>query len=149
MYSGQLFAGRKTLPSSQQRKVSYLMDHSISNLVSLLWMRHIHRTMHLADITPARCYHSIWLRNRKLDSFIGVVYLLSKSMPDVDEGMIYFEWLIMAGEAKRLDENPILPHNHPRKVWNRLTQCDVVTKPKWLNVKQWLLLRCFVGKFKA
>lgn len=41
-----------------------------------------------------------------------MVYLLSQSMPDVDEGMMYLKWLIMAGEAKRLDENPILPDNH-------------------------------------
>lgn len=104
-----------------------------------------------AGITPAWCYHSIWLRDGELDSFIGVVYLLSQSMPGVDEGMIYLKWLIMAGEAKRLDENPILPHNHQRQVWIRLTltQRDVVTKPKWLNVKRWLLLRCFVEKFKA
>lgn len=150
IYSGQLYARRKALPFSQQRKVSYLMDHSLSNLVSLLWIRHNHCTIHFLDIIPAWCYHSIWLRDRKLDSFIGVVYFLSQSISNVDEDMIYLQLLIMAQEAERLDENPILPHNHQRQVWIWLTliQCDVVTKPKWLNVKQQLLLRCFVGKLR-
>lgn len=151
MYSGQMYAERKVLPSSRQRKVSYLMDQSFSNWVSLLWMRHIHHTIHFADMTLVWCHHSIWLRDRKPDSFIGVVYLLSQSIPNVDEGMIYLKLLIMAGEAKRLDENPILSHSRQRQVWIwlTLTQCDVVTKPKRLHVKQWLLLRCFVGKIEA
>lgn len=141
--------GGGVFPPSQQWKVSYLTDHSLSNVVSLQWMRQIQRTMHLADISPARCYHAIALKGRELGSFIGVGYRLSEPIRRVDERIMYLKWPIMVGEAKRSDENPILPHNHQRRFWNFcLTQCDVVTRPKWLSVEQWLLLRCFVLIFK-
>lgn len=133
--------GKHNIRLREKRKVSYLTDHSLSNLASSLWVMHIQHTMHLAHPTPAGCHHSIWLRDRKLDSFIGVLYVLSLSTPDADEGMIYLKRLIMAGTAKRLDENPILPHNRQRQVWvwPTLTHCDVYTTARWLNVKQWLL----------
>lgn len=138
-----------TIQSTEKGHLSHGSQPFKFSLITVNEAHPPHNTF--ADITPAWCYHSIWLRDRRLESFIGVVYLLSQSMPDVDEGMIYLKWLIMAGETKRLDENPILPHNHRRQVWIWLawTQRNVVTKPKWLNVKQWLCLRCFVGKFKA
>lgn len=92
------------------------MDHSLSNLGSLLRMRHMHLTMHLwtllqrGVITASDC---------EIESSIALLVwftLFSQSVPNVDEGMIYLKWLIMAWEAKRLDENPILPHNHQRRV---------------------------------
>lgn len=138
-----------TTQSTEKGQLSHGSQPFKSSLITVNEAHAPHNTF--ADVTPAWCYHRIWLRDRELDSFIGVVYLFSQSMPNVDDGMIHLKWMMTVGEAKRLDENPILPHNRRRQVWIRLTltQCDVVTKPKRLNVKQWLLLRCFVEKFKA
>lgn len=119
-----------TIQSTEKGQLSHGSQTFKFSLITVNEAHPPHNTC--ADITPAWCYRSIWLQDRKLDSFIGAVYFLSQSMPNVDEGMMYFKWLIMAGEAKRLDENPILPHNHQRQVEIRLTltQRDVVTKPQ-------------------
>lgn len=51
----------------------------------------------------------------------------------------------MAGEAKRLDENPISPNNHRPYSSPGLHELDVATKLEQLNVKQSVLLRCSTG----
>lgn len=54
----------------------------------------------------------------------------------------------MAGEAKRLDENPISPHNHRPYSSPALQELDVATKAEQLNVKQSALLRRSTGVFR-
>lgn len=55
---------------------------------------------------------------------------------------------IMAGEAKRLDENPISPNNHRPYSSPGLHELDVATKLEQLNVKQSVLLRCSTGNLR-
>ena len=50
MYSAQLFAERKASPASQERKVTYLMDQCLLDLLPLLWIRHIHHIIHFVTI---------------------------------------------------------------------------------------------------
>lgn len=86
MYSGRPSA----LQFSQQRKVSYLMDHSVSNLVSLPWIRRIQhaRMLLMRGLITAS--------DREIEgsaALIVLVYLHPQS--NADEGLIYL--LIMAG----------------------------------------------------
>lgn len=115
MISEEPSAGRNALPFSQQRKVSYLMDHSLSDLVSLLWISHLHRPVHFGDTTPAWRYRSIRLSGEKPASFIGVVYLLSQPTPNADEDMIYLKVLIITGRLNG---------------WLKIQFCHTITRDK-------------------
>lgn len=133
------FCGEKCIYRSVNRERSVIS-----------WITAFQIQSHYCEEATSPHRSSICLSDGNPPHCAGVVYHLPPSHK-ADEDMRYFKWLIMAVEAKRLDENPILPPNHQRQVWSELTltQCDVLTTAKWLNVRQWLLLKCFVGRLET
>lgn len=88
------------------------MDHSLSNPAPSLGKQRTPRTITASEDAPHRRCLPASVDDGELNSFISLLYLLSQSMLVPDEGAIYLKWPITAREAKRLDENPILSHNH-------------------------------------